>query len=260
MASALRLDGLTANQRAAKLKELRPRLQTLTANLCTCSKERAALNSLSDESLLAIYNAKAEGSNADVIGGTGSDQAGDEEESDDHDFKSRRGKGLDDPNKVGDAHIEAEKPPSMNALRRVFGAAAAGIAEDLAYARNAKQARKAAILEQLTGNARDRASAQRALAVYSRMPLEQLEMLASAMPAPVGNSFEDDGGINFLEYGQRRMPSYQGAGIGMDLTGNTGGSDREEVLTTNEEDAPLVPPTINYQELSAELSANGHKE
>jgi hypothetical protein len=104
--------GFFANSRRGAMPTIQQIRNDLTDN-CACDQDRRAINTLSDETLRILFNAKAEGSNADASGGMGfgsAVQAGGEEDQDDEDqgvkddmgagkkgvfFESKKGKGLE---------------------------------------------------------------------------------------------------------------------------------------------------------------------
>jgi hypothetical protein len=209
-------------------------------NACQCERTRA---------YMMAENAKAEGSNADVHEGGGkSVQAGDEEDSDDHDYESDEGKGLDDGVKVGDSSVgggsfKMTKNQRDQFARQMFGVSANELNEALQFTTNQKNQEKRQLIALLIANASDEGTQRAAARIYAKMPLAQLRLLASAAPSQmIGNA--DDFDLNSFGGRSRPLANFTGAGGGPDLGGYGG----EPV---DNEDQP-IPPTINYKELSEE--------
>ncbi len=228
----LPLKGLTANQRAAKLKELRPKMIAFLTNRCSCPTERKGLEMLNNETLaILLRNAKPDSSNADQTG-SGSVQAGDEEDSDDHDYESKEGQGLDDGTEVGDAHIKGHEYNANRLCKQLFGLDAGAVRAAVQYTANQEKQARVAIINQLTANSVSDEARRAAWKVYARMDLPTLRQLAAAMP-PTFNRQQ--------EFEQQPLyNSYLGAAGGPpDLQTNREPDDPDDIL-------PL--PTANWDE------------
>ncbi len=225
---------------------------------CECGKvanSKTLLGNLSDEALSELVlsagkrrrmtaNEKAEGSNADVIGAKGTSvQAGDEEDSDDHDYKSERGKGLEDK--------EFKKPPIPGANQQQLGyeewlsemKAITGIEVPQIIQNAVKTARavetreKMSVIEHIISNVREANAKESYTRELLGKTLPELHRIAALIPQQLPR--------------QITVPSYLGAAAPLGVNRQTP-EDKEDIL-------PL--PVLNYSEESnvGKLLANAGK-
>jgi hypothetical protein len=142
---------------------------------CKCDEVRAAIANLSDAALLEIYslNAKAEGSNADVIG-DGEDQAG--------------GAGTED--EYEEHKKKLVMPTTANAWLASAPAEFREIMPDMVA--NYKN-RKTVLLKRITANAKTDVERAQLLKIYAPLKVADLEMVANAQaPAQSGEQVPND--------------------------------------------------------------------
>ncbi len=239
-------------QREARLTELRPMMLNFLATNCSCPKERSAYSDLNSETLRVIYNAKAEGSNADVIGDGGkkSVQAGGEEDDDGNDtaddYKSKEAPGLDDDIDFGDEEVHGKKMSDnqRNKLSmQLYGMPHREIVQNLQFVAEKKAQARQGLLERLTANAGSDKLKREAWEVYSRMDLGTLRKLANALPPPDAAGYYPDS--------RTLAANYLGAAGGP--------SDFQVPEAEADPDDVLQLPTLNYAEIAAEQRADGHR-
>lgn len=233
------------SEREARLTELRPMMLNFLTTNCSCSKERAAYNDLNNETLRVIYNAKAQGSNADVIGDGKGIEAGNKDDSQEHTsdkYKDDEADALDDDIEFGDDSVPNKKMTdnqrnhlSMELLGvplKVAKSAISFVAEKEAQARRD-------LLERLTANAQSDKLKRAAWELYSKMSLADLRRAAAVLPPADSAGYYPDA--------RTLSANYLGAAGGP--------VDNYEAPVDNDPDDILQLPTVNYEELSKEQRA-----
>lgn len=263
------LNGLNGQQRAAKLKELRPQmLKSLTAN-CSCANERKGLQLLNNETLakLVVANAKAQGSNADAMGSGDFDDADNAGGWDKSRVKGDDETLYDNEDDADETEDDAEKEPmntgggSDKTRGRVgvsnrsysreqwMAMAPPEVREEHRMVANVLRQQKVNVIRRLVGHLpRDRQDF-----IVNRMgllkkSLEELQAMTMFQPP------QQEQTVNAYEGLERPDPVYLG---GNDVPIH---NERKVVENADQNDIQcLVPPTINFKQWADEdrMARNG---
>ena len=213
---------------------------------CQCEEDRAALNSLSDEGwtgLLASLNAKAEGSNADVIGSGKFQQAGGEGKKEEYKLSGNYGEDDEEDEEEGGDEEDMETYSSGRTTQNrgqvtynqwVNMAPPEGreaLAELQALSREKKLNVVRKLVANITDPTRRKAQGDRLMSKPINELREMLELVGT--PAP-----------RLAPHTRRPSPLFTGAAAPATNAGATSNARAGS--------EPLVPPSIDYAELVAE--------
>ena len=234
-------------------------LRLLTAN-CACQEDATFLNRLSDASLFKLArNAKAEGSNADVVGSDTTDQAGGEEDDDSDD---------DDMTADAESQVKGKTGGAVTGNRRKavtvnewLGKAPAEVREVVREGQQALHAQKLALARRLVSHVADPERRKLIGNKLMALPLDELRERVELLP-PVANvnpfgpaGYSDPGAVaqSFAP------PVYLGAGDPAptgDPTANAAPADGDALPlpTVNwaQEPDPYMPPARLHKTATAD--------
>lgn len=225
----------TKNQEMITMLTRAQKVAALTVN-CKCDKDKAALNSLSDETLTRLLLNAA---GAEASGGGFGEQAGGEDDDPDAkggDEEEEKGKALGGSPVPGDG-----KSGKITDNEAWLAQAPPAIRETVRNALELTNQEKAKLIRRLVANVSDETKRKTLIQNFAKKPLAELRDLASLLP-PARQMIPTEPTAN-----------YQGAaGVVADMVANS----RQQL---DQEDI-LIPPTINFKELSDEQRMEAEKK
>lgn len=228
----------TLNQEVSNMTRSQ-KLAVLTAN-CSCDKDRAALNSLSDEALTRLVRTSG------VRNAQGGDMDDDDDEDDDEDMETYAGKkkaegsnadvtpGGGKFDQAGGEGVKKEYELSGNA-RQWLSDAPKEIQSLVGNALATQKAQKVAIVRALIANVADDGHKRQLINIYRKMEIPQLRAILAAQPT-----------VNAAPIAADPLAIYLGAEPGNVPVANFGGIGDGELPEAD----TLAIPTINYQDMS----------